>query len=134
MEATQNKSDVTIQFLVGGLVFTLPEFSIYLVPFKSYSRISCLCNGEFFFQFLGANLTPKIFFANLETTKRYYIEKICVDSGIMVQVAIPVRAVGFPKNKKRVNTSGNCIFHVYREPTPLNRLLSFLAHRVISPT
>jgi ribonucleotide reductase alpha subunit len=26
-------------------LFTLPEFSIYLVPFKSYSRVSCLCNG-----------------------------------------------------------------------------------------
>jgi hypothetical protein len=39
------EQNVTIQFLVGGLVITLPEFSIHLVPFKSYSRISCLCNG-----------------------------------------------------------------------------------------
>jgi hypothetical protein len=53
----------------------------------------------------------------------------------MVQVAIPVRAVDLPKNKqKEVNTSGNCIFHVYGEQTPLNRLLSFLAHRVTSLT
>jgi hypothetical protein len=36
----------------------------------------------------------------------------------MVQVAIPVRAVGLPENKKKVNTSGNCIFHVYGEQTP----------------
>jgi hypothetical protein len=45
----------------------------------------------------------------------------------MVQVAIPVRAVGVRKNKKKVNmrSSGNCIFHVYGEQTPLNRLLSF---------
>jgi hypothetical protein len=43
----------------------------------------------------------------------------------MVQVDVAVRAVGLPKNKKRVNTSGNCIFHVYGEQTPLNRLLSF---------
>jgi hypothetical protein len=50
-------------------------------------------------------------------------------------VAIPVRAVEFPKNKKKkVNNFGNCIFHVYAEQTPLNRLLSFLAHRVTSPT
>jgi hypothetical protein len=65
MEASQKKCDVTIQFLVGGLVITLPEFSIYLSPFKSYSKISCLCNGENFFQFLGANMTPKNFFANI---------------------------------------------------------------------
>jgi hypothetical protein len=52
----------------------------------------------------------------------------------MVQLAIPVRAVGVSKNKKKVNTFGNCIFHVYGEQTPLNRLLSFLAHRVTSPT
>jgi hypothetical protein len=45
----------------------------------------------------------------------------------MVQLAIPVRAVGVSKNKmkKRVSTFGNCIFHVYGEQTPLNRLLSF---------
>jgi hypothetical protein len=44
----------------------------------------------------------------------------------MVQVTIPVRAVGVSKNKKKmVNTFGNCIFHVYGEQTPLNRLLSF---------
>jgi hypothetical protein len=31
----------------------------------------------------------------------------------MVQEAIPVRAVGFPKTKnKMVNTSGNCIYTV----------------------
>jgi hypothetical protein len=38
----------------------------------------------------------------------------------MVQVAIPVRAVGVSKNRKKVNTFGNCIFHVYGEQTPLN--------------
>jgi hypothetical protein len=52
----------------------------------------------------------------------------------MVQVAIPVRGAGFRKNnKKLVNISGNCIFHVDGEQTPQNRLLSFLAHRVILP-
>jgi hypothetical protein len=45
MEASQNKSDVTIQFLVGGLVIHFAGISIYLLPFKSYSRISGLCNG-----------------------------------------------------------------------------------------
>jgi hypothetical protein len=52
----------------------------------------------------------------------------------MVQLAIPVRAVGVSKNKKKVNTFGNSIFHIYGEQAPLNRVLSFLAHRVISPT
>jgi hypothetical protein len=53
----------------------------------------------------------------------------------MVQLAIPVRAVGVSKNKKsKVNTFGNCIFHVYGEQTLLNRLLSFLAHRVFLRT
>jgi hypothetical protein len=52
----------------------------------------------------------------------------------MVQLAIPVRAVGLSKNKKKVNTVGNCIFHVYGEQISLNRLVSFLAHRVTSPT
>ena len=54
-----------------------------------------------FFQFLGANMTPKIFFANIQTPKRHFLEKICVDWGIMVQLAIPVRAVGVSKNKKK---------------------------------
>jgi hypothetical protein len=52
----------------------------------------------------------------------------------MVQVSFPVRAIGFRKKKEKVNTSVNCIFHVYGEQTPLNRLLSFFAHRVASPT
>jgi hypothetical protein len=58
MEASQNKSDGTIQFLVGGLVITLPEFSIYLVPLKSYSRISCLCNGQKKISIFGGKFDP----------------------------------------------------------------------------
>jgi hypothetical protein len=46
-------------------------------------------------------MTPKNFFANIQTPKRHFLEKICVDWGIMVQVAIPVRAVGVSKNKKK---------------------------------
>jgi hypothetical protein len=48
-----------------------------------------------------ANMTPKNFFANIQTSKRYFLEKICVDCGIVVQLAIPVRAVGASKNKKK---------------------------------
>jgi hypothetical protein len=51
----------------------------------------------------------------------------------MVQVAILVRAVDVSQNQKKVNSFGNCIFHVYGVQTPLNRLLPFLAYRIISP-
>jgi hypothetical protein len=53
------------------------------------------------FSIFGANMTPKILFANLDTPKRHFLEKICVDWGILVQVAIPVRAVGSGRVKKR---------------------------------
>jgi hypothetical protein len=51
-----------------------------------------------FFQFLGANMTAKFFFETLDTSKRHFVE-VCVNGGIMVHEAIPVRAVGFRKNK-----------------------------------
>jgi hypothetical protein len=47
-------------------------------------------------------MTPEIFFANLNTPKGHFLEKICVDWGIVVQVAIPVRALGFRKKKKHL--------------------------------
>jgi hypothetical protein len=56
---------------------------------------------KMFFPLFGANMTPKLFFANLEIPKTHFLEKICVDLGIMVQVAIAIRAVGLPKIKKR---------------------------------
>jgi hypothetical protein len=46
-------------------------------------------------------MTPKNFFANIQTPKRHLLEKICVDSSIMIQMAILVRAVGVSKNKTR---------------------------------
>jgi hypothetical protein len=79
MEASQNKNDGTIQFLVGGLV----------IHFAGIFHLSCSVQKLFknfmfvqwlkFFSIFGANMTPKIFFANLETPKRHYPEKICVD-------------------------------------------------------
>jgi hypothetical protein len=102
MGVSQIKSDVTIHFLVGGLV----------IHFAGNFHLSCSVQNflkEFhacafvtiFFQFLGANMTHKNLFANIETPKRHFLEKICVNSGIMVQVAIPVRAVGLPQNKEK---------------------------------
>jgi hypothetical protein len=102
MEAPQNKSDVTIQFLVGGLVIHFAgifhfSFSVRKL-FKNFMLVQWL---KIFFYFFGENMTPKHFFANIQTPKRHFLEKICVDCGIMVQLAIPVRAVGVSKNKKR---------------------------------
>jgi hypothetical protein len=80
MEASQNKTDVTIQFLVGGLVIHFAGIfhlscSVQKL-FKNFMFVQWLKKN---FQFLGANLTPKIFVANLDTPKRHYPEKICVD-------------------------------------------------------
>jgi hypothetical protein len=41
-------------FWLAVYLFTSPAFSIYLSPFKSYSRISCLCNGEHSFSIFGS--------------------------------------------------------------------------------
>jgi chromate transport protein ChrA len=79
MEASQNKNDVTIQFLVAGLVITLPEFSIYLFRSKVIQHFHACAMVKNFFQFLGANMTPKSFIANIQTPKRHFFEKICVD-------------------------------------------------------
>jgi hypothetical protein len=57
-------------------LFTLLEFSIYLLPFKSYSRISCVCNGKEMFQSLEAYITLRIFFVNLDTPKRHFLASI----------------------------------------------------------
>jgi hypothetical protein len=79
LEATQNKSDVTIQVLVGGSVIHFAGIShlsgFVQKLFKNFKLVQWLnC-----FQFFTANMTPKIFFANLETPERHYPEKICVD-------------------------------------------------------
>jgi hypothetical protein len=79
MEASQKKCDVTIQFLVGGLVIHFAgifhlSFSVQKL-FKNVMFVQWLK----FFQFLGANMAPKKFFANIQTPKRHFLEKICVD-------------------------------------------------------
>jgi hypothetical protein len=62
MEASHIESDVTIEFLVGDLLFTLLEFSIHLSPFKSYARILCFCNGYKFFSIFGGKYDPQKLF------------------------------------------------------------------------
>jgi hypothetical protein len=80
MEASQNKSDVTIQFLVGGLVIHFAGiFHLSASVQKLFKNFMFVQWLKKFFNFWGANMTPKIFFANLDTPKRHYLEKICVD-------------------------------------------------------
>jgi hypothetical protein len=50
-EASQKNVTSPFSSWLAVKLFTLQEFFIYLSPFKSYSRISCLCNGEKNFQF-----------------------------------------------------------------------------------
>jgi predicted Na+-dependent transporter len=80
MEASHIESDVTIEFLVGDLVIHFAgifhlSFSVQKL-FKNFMLVQWL---KIFFQFLGANMTPKNFFANVQTPKRHFLEKICVD-------------------------------------------------------
>jgi hypothetical protein len=61
MEASQKKCDVTILFLVGGLVIHFAgifhlSFSVQKL-FKNFMLVQWLNS---FFTFLGANMTPKI--------------------------------------------------------------------------
>jgi hypothetical protein len=67
-EASQNKGDVSIQFLVGDFVFHFARIfhlsgSVQKL-FKNFMLVQWL---KIFFHFLGANMTPKIFFGNLDT-------------------------------------------------------------------
>jgi hypothetical protein len=80
MEASHIESDVTIEFLVGDLVIHFAgifhlSFSVQKL-FKNFMLVQWL---KKIFQFLGANMTPKNFFANIQTPKRHFLEKICVD-------------------------------------------------------
>jgi hypothetical protein len=79
MEAPQNKSDVTIQFLVGGLVIHFAGIFHLSCSFRKLFKKFMLVQWLKFFSILGANMTPNIFFANLDTPKRHFLEKICVD-------------------------------------------------------
>jgi ethanolamine transporter EutH len=79
MEASQKKCDVTIQFLVGGLVIHFAgifhlSFSVQKL-FKNFMLVQWLK----IFLIFGGKYDPKNFFANIQTPKRHFLEKICVD-------------------------------------------------------
>jgi hypothetical protein len=61
MEASQNKSDVTIQFLVCGLVIHFAGIFHLSCSVQKLFKIFMFVQWLNFFQFLGANMTPKIF-------------------------------------------------------------------------
>jgi hypothetical protein len=79
MEASNIESDVTIQFLIGGLDIHFAGIFHLSCSVQKLFKNFMLVQWLIFFQFLGANMTPKIFFANLDTPKRHFLEKICVD-------------------------------------------------------
>jgi hypothetical protein len=76
MEASQNKNDVTIQFLVGGFVIHFDGIFHLSGSVQKLFKIFMLVQWlKTFFQFLGANMTPEIFFANLDTPKGTSLRK-----------------------------------------------------------
>jgi hypothetical protein len=79
MGASQNKSDVTNRFLIGGLVIHFAGFFHLSASVQKLFKSFMFVQWLIFFLFLGANMTPTIFFVNLETPKRQFLEKICVD-------------------------------------------------------
>jgi hypothetical protein len=76
-EASDIESDVTIQFLVGGLdIHFAGIFHAFCSGQKLFKNFMFLQQRNFLF--FGANMTPKIYFANLDNPKRHFLEKICV--------------------------------------------------------
>jgi hypothetical protein len=79
IEVSNIQSDVTIQFLVGGLVIHFAGIFHQSCSVQKLFKNFMLVQWLKFFQFWAANMTRKIFFANLDTPKRHFLEKICVD-------------------------------------------------------
>jgi hypothetical protein len=79
MEASQNQNDVTIQFLVSGSAIHFAGIFHQCCSVQKLFKNFMFVQWLKFFSIFGANMTPKIFFANLGTPKRHFLEKICVD-------------------------------------------------------
>jgi hypothetical protein len=79
MEASQKKFNVTIQVLVSGLVIHFAGiFQLSCSVQKLFKNFMLVQWLKFVFNFWG-KYDPKIFFANIQTLKRHFLEKICVD-------------------------------------------------------
>jgi hypothetical protein len=100
MEASQNKCDVTIQFLVGGLV--VHSAGIFHLSgsvqklFKNFMLVQSLK----FFHFWGAHLTLKIFFANLDTPKGTSLKKCASIEALWFRRLFPFGLYGSRRIKK----------------------------------
>jgi hypothetical protein len=79
MEASQNKSDVTIQFLVGGLVIHFAGIFHLSGSVQKLFKNFMLVQWLNFFQFFGANMTLKFSLQISTPRKRHFLEKICAD-------------------------------------------------------
>jgi hypothetical protein len=80
MEASNIESDVTIEFLAGGSVIHFAGiFHLSCSVQKLFRSFMFMQWLIFFCQVLGANMTRKNLFANLDAFKRRFLEKICVD-------------------------------------------------------
>jgi hypothetical protein len=79
MEAPYIESDVTIQLLVGGLV---PHFAgilhVSCSVQKIFKNFVLLWQLKNLFHF-GGKYDAYNFFANLDTRKRLFLKKMCVD-------------------------------------------------------
>jgi hypothetical protein len=75
IEASKNGSEVTIQFLVGDLVIDFAEIFRLSSTIQNFFKSFMLVQWLKFFQFWGANMTSKKFFAYLETSKGTTLRK-----------------------------------------------------------
>jgi hypothetical protein len=79
MEASHNKTDVTIQFLVRGLVIHIAGmFHLSSSVQKLFNNFMFVHLLKLFFLILGSNMNLKCL-ANLGFLQRHFLEKICVD-------------------------------------------------------
>jgi hypothetical protein len=73
MEASLNKRDVAIQFLVGGSVFHFAGIFNLSCSVQKLFKNFMLLQWLKLFQWLRANMTPNVFFANLDTPKGTFL-------------------------------------------------------------
>jgi hypothetical protein len=87
--------------------FPLPEVSIYLAPFKSYSEFYAFEAVRNFFQFWGLNTTPKIIFANHESPNGTSLRKSASIEALWSSWLLPFGLWGSGRIKNR---KGKCVF------------------------
>jgi hypothetical protein len=79
MKASNIESEVTIQFLIGVLGIHFGGIFHLSCSFQKLFKNFMLVQWLKIFSIFGGKYDPKILFENLDTPKRHFIEKICVD-------------------------------------------------------